>query len=789
MNSFRLVAILMLTGLLLLTFFAFIDQTAQAQDPDPPFPGNAYLELRPSARTPQDKSPLSAQAAPQALNGTDIMTNVLDPGDDYIHGFIYYDGNLWASTRTKPARILKIDPSTLDVETGGRIELASRYDYGDDIVAAKGYIWVILFTDPDLINPDPVRLIRVDPDTVTAEVAIEFKKQDFLFGASIEYAFGSLWAGGREKITRIDISEPLTPTYQSYDYSSLVIDNTSLFSALTSSQNYLWGSMLQLKSDPEPAGEVFASTVVKIDPDIPTEVLSTTISVIFPDDITYTGSHLYISSEDSGDPSDIYQFHSDPSTYTMTRAADSASYGTFLNPLDRETFWGVYRGSPGIIKKFDFSPSAMVTVTLPVNFDDPNELAFDENGNMYVTTWMTPTGIIKYPAPLSVSDLGIIQSGSDAVLNWGHLGGDVTYYQVWRSTEPSFTPGDDLSAKIDKVIPIDSTVIFTDPNSIGDLIPKYYYVVKSVNNYGLVSPASNEVSLVSTTTTISSHLPYPSTVGQAVTVSYDVTSSGGTPTGDVTVSDGTDSCTGTVADGGCSITFLSSGTKTLFATYDGDKNFNSSVSAGVTHIVIADDPSKTSTTTTITSHTPNPSKVGQAVIVSYTVTTVNGTPTGNVVVSDGADSCIGTVTSGSCSFNFSSVGAKILTAIYVGDSNFNSSASTGVPHKVTADTTTTITWHSPNPSTVGQAVTVSYSVISNGGTPTGNVTVSDGTIDCIGTVVNGSCSLTFTTNGIKTLVATYQGDDDFNSSLSAEVSHIVNESFLYFPMISHSPPN
>ena len=34
MKSFRLIAILMLTGLLLLTFFALIDQTAQAQDPD-----------------------------------------------------------------------------------------------------------------------------------------------------------------------------------------------------------------------------------------------------------------------------------------------------------------------------------------------------------------------------------------------------------------------------------------------------------------------------------------------------------------------------------------------------------------------------------------------------------------------------------------------------------------------------------------------------------------------------------------------------------------------------------
>ena len=422
MKSFRLPVILILAGLLLVTFFVFIHQASQAKEPDPPFPGNAYLELMSSTNPGQANSSSSEQVAPHTLASTDIMTNVLDVDDNKIHGLIYYDGYLWASTRTQPARILKINPSTLKVETSGRIILEVDQDYGEDIVAAQGYLWVILYTDP-------AQLIRVDPDTVTAEVATTFRRADFIFGASLEYAFGSLWAGGRENIVQIDISEPLTPTYQSYDYSSLVIDHTGLFSALTGSQNYLWGSMLQVELATE---EVISSTVVRIDPDIPTEILSTTVSVVYPDDIAHTGSHLYISSEDIGNPSDIYQFASDPSTYTVTRVADSASYGTFLNPLDPETFWGVYRGSPGIIKNFDLSPSAMVTITLPVNFDDPNELAFDENGNMYVTTWMTPTGLLKYPVPISVTDLSISQSGSDAILNWGHLGEEVIYYQVWR---------------------------------------------------------------------------------------------------------------------------------------------------------------------------------------------------------------------------------------------------------------------------------------------------------------------------------------------------------------------
>jgi len=46
---------------------------------------------------------------------------------------------------------------------------------------------------------------------------------------------------------------------------------------------------------------------------------------------------------------------------------------------------------------------------------------------------------------------------------------------------------------------------------------------------------------------------------------------------------------------------------------------------------------------------PDPSSKGQQVTVMYSVAVVppgNGTPTGNVTVSDGVDSCTGTVAAG-----------------------------------------------------------------------------------------------------------------------------------------------
>jgi hypothetical protein len=93
------------------------------------------------------------------------------------------------------------------------------------------------------------------------------------------------------------------------------------------------------------------------------------------------------------------------------------------------------------------------------------------------------------------------------------------------------------------------------------------------------------------TTTINTVAPEPSIPGQSVTINYTVAGSpagGPAPTADgttnfVTVSDGTSSCQGALtngagssATGSCQITFNSSGTKNLTATYSGDANYNAS---------------------------------------------------------------------------------------------------------------------------------------------------------------------------------------------------------------------
>jgi hypothetical protein len=287
------------------------------------------------------------------------------------------------------------------------------------------------------------------------------------------------------------------------------------------------------------------------------------------------------------------------------------------------------------------------------------------------------------------------------------------------------------------------------------------------------------VNKADTTAAITGDTPDPSVTGAPVLVTYTVTVNApgnGTPTGTVTVTDGVASCIGTLPALSCSITLTTAGAHNLTATYNGNASFNASpASAAEPHTV-----AKADTTAAITGDSPDPSGAGQAVTVTYTVTVDppgSGTPTGNVTVTDGTDSCTGTVAAGTCSITLTTVGSRMLTATYAGDANFNASpASAGEPHTVRQPTTTTITGSAPNPSFPGQAVTVNYTVVVNppgSGTPTGNVTVTDGVDSCTATVAAGSCVITFSTSGPRVVTATYAGDASFASSISAPFSQVV----------------
>jgi hypothetical protein len=122
-------------------------------------------------------------------------------------------------------------------------------------------------------------------------------------------------------------------------------------------------------------------------------------------------------------------------------------------------------------------------------------------------------------------------------------------------------------------------------------------------------------------------------------------------------------------------------------------------------------------------------------------------------------------------------GTCSLVASQSGNTNYSAAASKNQSTTATkAGSTTTITSNTPNPSTVNQAVTISFKVTGSG-TPTGTVTVTASTGgSCSGNLGSGagSCTITFTSAGSPTLTAAYAGDGNFNGSTSTGVSQTVN---------------
>ena len=96
------------------------------------------------------------------------------------------------------------------------------------------------------------------------------------------------------------------------------------------------------------------------------------------------------------------------------------------------------------------------------------------------------------------------------------------------------------------------------------------------------------------------------------------------------------------------------------------------------------------TKTSILSNSPNPSNVGQSVLVTFSVvgSTNIVSPTGNVsVTASTGENCSAAISAGACSIIFNSSGARTLTASYGGDTNFLGSSSSPVGQTVNSTLT------------------------------------------------------------------------------------------------------
>lgn len=149
-------------------------------------------------------------------------------------------------------------------------------------------------------------------------------------------------------------------------------------------------------------------------------------------------------------------------------------------------------------------------------------------------------------------------------------------------------------------------------------------------------------------------------------------------------------CSGNVTSGAvptCTIAFSTATTHAVVAAFTSSNTnqFPSASSSPLNQIV-----NPASTTTTVVSASPAPSEVSQSVTYTVSVATspsTPATPTGTVTVnatlgSQTTAECTVTLPATSCSAPLAAAGTYTITATYSGDTNFLTSTSAGVTHKV-----------------------------------------------------------------------------------------------------------
>ena len=379
----------------------------------------------------------------------------------------------------------------------------------------------------------------------------------------------------------------------------------------------------------------------------------------------------------------------------------------------------------------------------------------------------TTTTVFSLLNPSSFSQSVTFTAAINSTYNFSSNGGTVTLYDNGVSIGSGIVEGSGVNLTI-STLATGSHSITASYGGDSNLGPSSSTVFTQTVNQALVSP----------TIALSS---YNTTYGQSITMTSTVRPTyGGTPTGTVTfwLSSTTSLGTGTVVNGTAqaTTTAVPVGSRSIYATYNGDSNFAAG-SCLPTQLTVAQ-----ATSATTSSVDVNPASYGQTVNLSASVQSAGGVPTGTATFLDGSTT-LGTVTlsNGAAKLAVSTFapGSHSITVQYSGDTNFSSSTSSAFAETVNPAATSTTLSSSLNPATAGQAVTLTATAQSGSGAAvSGTVTFLDGSTT-LGMATLSSGSAQFTTSslapGMHSLTANYSGNADFAASTSSVLSETVNQ--------------
>ena len=300
---------------------------------------------------------------------------------------------------------------------------------------------------------------------------------------------------------------------------------------------------------------------------------------------------------------------------------------------------------------------------------------------------------------------------------------------------------------------------------------------------GTSNNVSETISQATTVTTLGSSNA-SATVGTSVSFTATISSSEPTsPTGTVQFTEaGVLLGSAPLSNGTATVSLptLTPGPHQIIASYSGDTDDAASSSSAFAETIL-----QIGTVTTISAAPPT-ANAGAVVQFTATINMVSGAVadgaiTGQVTFTDSGRT-IGTASvgsSGTAIFSSSSlsVGTHSIAASYSGNTNYGASSSSAVTETVNATNTTTTLATSGN-ALSGKPVTLTASVTSGTGVPTGVITFEDGGSSLGQATLNGQGIATLTisslTVGSHSLTAVYGGDANYLTSTSSSQIEVIS---------------
>ncbi|MGD0674312.1 MAG: Ig-like domain repeat protein [Polyangiaceae bacterium] len=469
---------------------------------------------------------------------------------------------------------------------------------------------------------------------------------------------------------------------------------------------------------------------------------------------------------------------STPSCITVTLAGhnvESVAYeGSTFNPSD---VTANYLADSGDGSSYSFNATTLEEFVVVVNETLDNQgggytLTVQGCGTTYASSIAPAFGLLSGGTDVTISGAGFLPGATAAIggvaLSNVAVGSEGTITGTTGNATMTLTPG-----AYDVVVTNPVTTGNTPESNINDSMSNTATLAS-----GFSYDVPQAVSIVWTT-------PAVSYFGDTVLLSVTVTGTGGipvTPTGTVTFFD-SGMALGTVrlnTLGAANLfwTMFSVGTHSLTAHYSGD-----SFDLPGTSNPLSFSERQSGTTTTLTA-SANP--VVENSSVTFTATLAEspgvGMPTGTVTfTADGVTNLgmnsVGVDGTATLSTSALTLGAHSIVATYSGDTDFIGSASAAVTETVTGYGSTVAVSATPSSPTFGDELTFAISVTNStdAGTPTGSVTLKDGTNTIATlTLADGRTSYVTTTPpqaASHTYTAAYAGD---TNDLAAQGTAVVN---------------